>query len=113
MADDEFARLNTGARITRGNSGNGVLLTRENRAGREQNSRNGKGVRLGGRTPFQFALVFNTPRTLAGLRLVCDHLRRRFIHFELGAHFLDLRGLLFELSRESCVYCFLFSSGSL
>jgi len=58
VADDEFARLNTGARITRGNSGNGVLLTRENRAGREQNSRNGKGVRLGGRTPFQFALVF-------------------------------------------------------
>jgi len=35
VAGDEFARLNTGVRITRGNSGNGVLLTRENRAGRE------------------------------------------------------------------------------
>ena len=47
MAGPEFARLNTGVRITRGNSGNGVLLTRENRAGREQKSRNGKGVRRG------------------------------------------------------------------
>jgi hypothetical protein len=42
VAGAEFARLSTGARITRGNSGNGVLLTRENRAGQEQKSRNGK-----------------------------------------------------------------------
>jgi uncharacterized lipoprotein NlpE involved in copper resistance len=41
----KFARLSTGVRITRGNSGNGVLLTLENSAGREQKSRNGKGVR--------------------------------------------------------------------
>src|SRR6266480_7362401 len=61
VAGFEFARLSTGAPITRGNSGNGVLLTRENSAGREQKSRNGKGVRLGGRTPFQFASVLCTP----------------------------------------------------
>jgi len=42
VAGAEFARLSTGARITRGNSGNGVLLTREHRAGQEQKSRNGK-----------------------------------------------------------------------
>jgi hypothetical protein len=36
VAGAEYARLNTGARITRGNSGNGALLTREIRAGREQ-----------------------------------------------------------------------------
>jgi len=47
VAGLEFARLSTGAPITRGNSGNGVLLTRENRAGREQKSRNGKGVPCG------------------------------------------------------------------
>jgi hypothetical protein len=35
VAGAEFARLITGVRITRGNSGNGVLLTRESKAGRE------------------------------------------------------------------------------
>jgi len=35
VAGPEYARLNTGVRITRGNSANGVLLTREIRAGRE------------------------------------------------------------------------------
>ena len=30
-------------------------------------------------------------------RFVHDYLRRRLIHFELGAHFLDLSGVLFEL----------------
>jgi hypothetical protein len=40
------------------------------------------------------------------LRFVHDHLRRRFARFELGAHFLDLRGLLFQLGRES-LYLFL------
>ena len=38
VAAAEFARLNTGARITRGNSENGALLTREIRARREQNN---------------------------------------------------------------------------
>ena len=38
VAGPEVARPSTGAPITRGNSGNGVLLTRENRAGREQKS---------------------------------------------------------------------------
>src|SRR5882724_5823804 len=50
VAGPEFARLSTGAPITRGNSGNGVLLTRENRAAREQKSRNAKGVRRGANT---------------------------------------------------------------
>ena len=56
-----------------------------------------------GRTPFQFASVLDIPRRFqfADLRLVRDYLRRRFAHFELGAHFLDLRGLLFELGREN------------
>jgi hypothetical protein len=36
----------------------------------------------------------------ADLRLVRDYLRRGFAHFELGAHFLDLRGLLFDLRRQ-------------
>ena len=57
VAGAEFARLSTGARITRGNSGNGVLLTRENRATREQKSRNGKGVRRGGESLSKLALV--------------------------------------------------------
>ena len=33
------------------------------------------------------------------LVVVLHHLRRRFARFELGAHLLDLRGLLFELGR--------------
>ena len=28
-------------------------------------------------------------------------MRRRFVHFKLGAHFLDLRGLLFDRCRET------------
>jgi hypothetical protein len=56
VAGAEFARLSTGVRITRGNSGNGVLLTRENRAGREQKSRNGKGVRRGATNAFPIRL---------------------------------------------------------
>ena len=35
VAGQEYARPRTGVRITRGNSGNGALLTREIRAGRE------------------------------------------------------------------------------
>ena len=37
----------------------------------------------------------------AALGFVRDHLRRRFADFKLCAHFLDLRGLLFKLSREN------------
>src|SRR5439155_8140534 len=32
----------------------------------------------------------------AALLIVVDHLRRGFGHFNLGAHLLDLRGLLFQ-----------------
>ena len=36
------------------------------------------------------------------LRLgIADHLRRRFARFNLGAHLLDLGGLLLELGCES------------
>ena len=37
------------------------------------------------------------PLYMAALGFVCDYLRRRFIDFKLGAHFLDLSSLLFEL----------------
>ena len=87
MAGPEFARLNTGVRITRGNSGNGVLLTRENRAAREQKSGSGK-TRLGASHP--------RPLYLAALRFVHNHLRRRLAHFELRVHFLGLGRLLVE-----------------
>jgi len=40
------------------------------------------------------------PFYIAALGLVRDYLRRSFIDFKLGAHFLDLRGLLFQLGRE-------------
>jgi len=76
VAVPEFARLNTGAPITRGNSGNGVLLTRENRAAREQKSRNGKGVRRGGEHLSKPAFAPHTRgrSTLAALRFVHNHL---------------------------------------
>jgi hypothetical protein len=35
------------------------------------------------------------------LLIFLRHLRCRFAHFSLGAHLLDLRGLLFELRREN------------
>ncbi len=37
------------------------------------------------------------PRYIAVLWFVRDDLWCRFVNFKLGAHFLDLRGLLFEL----------------
>jgi hypothetical protein len=36
-----------------------------------------------------------------GLWIVVDHFGRGLYHFELDAHLLDLRGLLFQLSREN------------
>ena len=111
MAGPEFARLSTGAPIIRGNSGNGVLLTRENRASREQKSRNGKGVGREGESLSKLALVPHTQGRfyLAALRLVHNHLWRRSTtadsscgelpHFELRAHFLDLGRLLVETQQ--------------
>ena len=59
----------------------------------------------------------------AALSIVESHLRRRsatadsscgeFAHFNLGAHFLDLRGLLFQLGRERLYSLLLLSSRSL
>ena len=51
--------------------------------------------------PIRLGASHTRPLYFADLRLVRDYLRRRFAHFNLGAHFLDLRGLLFELDRES------------
>src|SRR5437867_4485022 len=111
VAGPEFARLSTGAPITRGNSGNGVLLTRENRAAREQKSRNGKGVRRGREHLSKPAFAPHTRgrSTLAALRFVHNHLGRRsttadsscgeLAHFELRAHFLDF-GLLLVAARS-------------
>jgi hypothetical protein len=98
VAGPEFARLSTGAPITRGNSGNCVLLIHKNRAARQQKSRNGKGVRRRGERVFKLAFVPHTRgrSTLAALRFVHNHLGRTLAHFELRAHFLDLRGLLVE-----------------
>jgi len=40
--------------------------------------------------------------------IVVDHLRRRFGHFNLGAHLLNLRRLVFELRRQCINPFFLF-----
>ncbi len=42
-----------------------------------------------------------SPSKPSALRFVRDYLRRRFAHFNLGAHFLDLRALLSELRRQN------------
>ena len=42
-----------------------------------------------------------SPGKITSLRFVRDHLWRRFAHFKLGAHFLDLGRLLFELRGEN------------
>jgi hypothetical protein len=60
VAVPEFARLNTGGNITRGNRGNGVLLIRENRAARQQKSRNGN-------SPSCLTPEFALPSQLYGL----------------------------------------------
>ncbi len=46
------------------------------------------------------------PIYLAALRFVRDYLWRRFAHFKLGAHFLNLRGLLFELRNHGLHFAF-------
>jgi hypothetical protein len=82
-----FARLSTGAPITRGNSANGVLLIRENRAARKQKSQNGK-TRFGashpqGRSTSQLYGLFTTTCGAGLLTSSC-------------ANFLDLARLLVE-----------------
>src|SRR5436190_21584828 len=56
----------------------------------------------------KFALAPNAQghSTFAALRFVRDHLRRRFAHLNLGAHFLDLRGLLFQLRNHGLHFAF-------
>jgi hypothetical protein len=41
-----------------------------------------------------------SPGKITALRFVHDHFWRGLCDLNLGAHFLDLRGLLFELSRQ-------------
>ena len=44
-----------------------------------------------------FRCLTQAPLHITALRFVRDDLWRGFAHFELGAYFLDLSGLLFEL----------------
>ena len=56
---------------------------------------NGKGVRhMGERLSKSARCLSHKAVYIAVLGLVRDYLRRRFIDFKLGAHFLDLRSLL-------------------
>jgi len=41
-----------------------------------------------------------SPGNTKALRFVGGYLRRRFARFKLGAHFLDLRGLLLQLRNH-------------
>ena len=50
---------------------------------------------------------------IAALRFVHNHFGRRLIHFELGARFLDLRSLLFELGCERLYLLLLLRDGCL
>ena len=69
--------------------------------------RKGKGVRRGANAFANRLGAFGTQGLyFGGLRFVRDYLWRRFAHFNPGAHFLDLCGLLLELDRES-LYLFL------
>jgi len=46
------------------------------------------------------------PSYLATLRFIDDYLRRGFVHLNLRAHFLDLRGLLFQLRNHGLHFAF-------
>src|SRR5205807_7930984 len=57
---------------------------------------------------------WHTRRTIFGvLRFVYDYLRRGFPYFELGADFLDLRGLLFELRNHRLHFTLQFTKACL
>ena len=45
------------------------------------------------------------------LWILKNHFRRRLTHFKFGAHFLDLRGLLFQLGGENIHSLLLLSDG--
>ena len=66
-------------------------------------NRKGKGVRRRGgeRLSKSPRCLTHQGTYIAVLRFVRDYLWRTLAHFELRAHFLDLRGLLFELRREN------------
>src|SRR5206468_5222563 len=53
------------------------------------------------------------PFYIAALRFVRDYLWRGLAHFELGAYFLDLRGLLFELGNHCLHLVFQLGNGCL
>ena len=63
---------------------------------------------LGGERLSKFALALNAQghSTFAALRFVDHHLRRGLAHFELGAYFFDLRGLLFQLRNHGLHFAF-------
>ena len=57
-------------------------------------------IRVQGGAPIQPQLQPALVKLSVALLIVVDHLRCRLAHFDLGTHFLDLGGLLFELGRQ-------------
>ena len=49
----------------------------------------------------RLADLFHYADSLSFLSGIADYLRRRFARFKLGAHFLDVRCLLFKARRDS------------
>jgi hypothetical protein len=50
---------------------------------------------------------------LISLRIIQYYLRLSFAHFKLGAHFLDLRGLLFQGGSKDFDFLLLFRGSRL
>ena len=76
--------------------------------GAETSARGGRApqsvyIRLARRSPAiagRRRVVLSLFPTDSCLRFVHNRFGRRLIHFELGARFLDLRGVLFQLGRK-------------
>jgi hypothetical protein len=90
-----FAQPNTGASITRENSGNGALLTRGSEQGeRKNNAGQMTDAQQAGDSPritvsaCSVWLVTKPPPSQS-LLIVGDHLRRRSVQFHLVVHFLN------------------------
>jgi hypothetical protein len=69
-----------------------VIVQQKGKGVRHWDERLTNSIRLGA--------LHTRPMYFGVLRFVRDHLRRRLVHFELGAHLLDLRCLLFELGNH-------------
>src|SRR4029453_3778936 len=78
-------------------------------------NRKGKGVRRGGgeRLSKSPRCLTHQGTYIAVLRFVYNHLRRGLAHLNLGAHFLDLGRLLFELGNHCLHLVFQLGNGCL